>query len=215
VSWSAVIGVAGSLLGGGKQTEASAEAMGVSTAGTRAATESTERMFDRAMGLQDPYRQAGYAGLEAYEGAPMYGFSQEDLYKLQEDQAALQRIYSAQGKRQSGQAARGQMGLFQQASADAYNRDYGRLLEAGGIGAQAAGLGAGQAQQAGQGIASAYMQGAQNQIPYIQMQGQMDAANIAAISNMGGSIANYYQSQPSAPAVDTSWFGTAEAFEFE
>jgi hypothetical protein len=191
------------------QSEAAAAGMEMGAKATRKGTESQLRMFEQAMAMQDPYRQAGLAGLETMEGAPM-GFSPEDLYRLQEQGAGLQRVYSAQGKRQSGQAARGQMGLLERATADAYNRAYGGQLGAAGVGAQAAGLGAGQAQQTGQGIASAYMQGAQNQMPYIQMQGQLGAANVAALSNLGGSLANYWQAGGGAPSPGPYYPSTGE-----
>jgi hypothetical protein len=165
-------------------------------------------MFEQAQAMQDPYRQAGLMGLGAYEGAPQFEFTPEEAYRLQQQQEGLRRVYAAQGKRQSGEAARGAMGLAEQATADAYNRAYGGMLGQAGVGAQAAGLGAGLAQQTGQGVASAYMQGAQNQIPYIQMQGQLGAANVAALSNLGGQIANYYQAQQ--PTVETDWIGTGE-----
>jgi hypothetical protein len=202
MAWQTILSTAGSIFGAGQQKEAAAEAQEQAAWAQQMATESQRKMFEEGQAFLDPFRQAGYAGLGAYEGAPQYGFSPEDLYRLQEDQAALQRIYSAQGKRKSGQAARGQMDLFQRATADAYNRAYGRQLEAAGIGSQAAQAGAQQALGTGRGIASAYMQGAQNQIPYINLQGQMNAANIAALTNLGGNIANYWQAQPSAqPSV--------------
>jgi hypothetical protein len=190
------------MFGGAQQAGAAAEAGQMSAEQQLMATIAQQQLFEQGMALQEPFRQAGYAGLRAYEAEPQYGFTPEDLYRLQENQAALQRVYSAQGKRKSGQAARGQAGLFEQATADAYNRDYQRLLGAGQVGAQAAGLGAGQAMQTGQGIASAYMQGARNQIPYLQMQGQLGASNIAALSNLGGSLANYWQSQPAKVGED-------------
>jgi hypothetical protein len=202
MGWGAILGAAGSLFGAGQQKEASAEAMQAAAWAQQQATESQRRMFEEGQAFLDPFRQAGYAGLEAYEAAPQFELTPEEQYRLQERQAALQRIYSAQGKRKSGQAARGQMGLIERASADAYNRAYGRQLEAAGIGGQAAQAGAQQALGTGRGIASAYMQGAQNQIPYINLQGQLGASNIAALTNLGGSIANYYQGQSSvAPSV--------------
>lgn len=193
MAWGAVIGAVGSILGGNEQSKAAGKAGEATALGQMQATASQKRLYEEGQKFLDPFRQAGLAGLGAYEAGPQYGFSPEDLYRLQEDQAALQRVYSAQGKRKSGTAARGQAGLFEKATADAYNRQYGRMLEAAGIGSQAAQMGAQQSLGAGQGIASAYMQGAQNQIPYINMQGQARASNIAALSNLGGSIANYWQ----------------------
>jgi hypothetical protein len=185
--------MAGSIIGGGEQKKASAKAQEQAALAQMAATASQRGLYEEGQAFLDPFRQAGVAGLEAYEGAPMYEFTPEEQRRLQERQAGLQRIYSAQGKRRGGTAARGQMGLIERATADAYNRAYGRDIEAAGIGAQAAQAGAQQALGTGRGIASAYMQGAQNQIPYLQMQGQLGASNIAALSNLGGSLANYYQ----------------------
>lgn len=214
MSWGALIGSVGSLLGSGEQADAAAKSAETTAWAQQAATASKEKMFQEGEEFLDPYRQAGEMGLQAYDAAPMYGFSPEDLYRLQENQEGLRRVYAAQGKRQSGEAARGAANLFEKATADAYNRAYGRLYGAAGIGAQAAGMGAGQAMQTGQGIASAYMQGAQNQIPYIQAQGQLSAANIAALSNLGGSLANYYQAnQPAVPDYSKAgWYGEAEGY---
>lgn len=200
MAWGAIIGAVGSLLGGASQSNAAAKAQEQAAWAQMMGTESQRKMYEQGQQFLDPFRQAGLAGLTAYEGQPQYGFTPEELYKLQEDQSALQRIYSAQGKRKSGQAARGQSGLIEKATADAYNRQYGRLLGGANIGSQAAQFGAQQALGTGQGIASAYMQGAQNQIPYINMQGQMNAANIAGLSNLGGNIANYWQAQPAGGA---------------
>jgi hypothetical protein len=193
MGWGSILGAVGSIVGGGEQKEASAKAQEQAAYAQMMGTESQRRLYEEGQQFLDPFRQAGYVGLEAYEGAPMYEFTPEEQRRLQESQAGLQRVYSAQGKRKSGQAARGQMGLIERATADAYNRAYGRDLEAAGIGSQAAQAGAQQALGTGRGIASAYMQGAQNQIPYLQMQGQLAASNIAGLSSLGGSLANYYQ----------------------
>jgi hypothetical protein len=197
MGWGAILSFVGSQAGSQEQQEAAAEAKGASALSQAQSTAIQEAMFNRAMGFTEPYRLAGEQALQAYESAPIYGFTPEEEYRLQQDQAALQRIYSAQGKRKSGQAARGAAGLVEQASADAYNRAYRRQLEGSQLGSQAAQMAAGAAMGAGQGISSAYMQGAQNQIPYIIGQGQERASNIAALSNLGGSLANYYQSRPS------------------
>jgi len=207
MSWGAALGVVGSLLGGSEQSKSAAKSQEMAARAQQFATEAQRRMYEEGQAFLDPFRQAGYAGLAAYEASPQFELTPEEMYKLQEDQAALQRIYSAQGKRQSGEAARGQMGLVRQASTDAYNRAYGRMLEAAGIGTQAAQAGAQQALRTGQGIASAYMQGAQNQIPYINLQGQLNASNIAGLSSLVGSIANYYQSRPPQTIGGGGWGG--------
>jgi hypothetical protein len=219
--WQVAIPIAFSLAGSALQSQAAAEGAEMSAQATQAATDAQIRAFQEAQALQAPYREAGLEALQAYEAEPVYGFTPEEEMRLQKQQAGLRRVYSAQGKRFSGEAARGQAGLAEQATADAYNRAYGRMLEGAGIGSQASGLGAQQAMGAGQGIASSYLQGAAQQIPYVQQQGQLAASNLAALSQLGGNLANYYSSLPSqgaqttigGPGLDAynmSWVGTGE-----
>lgn len=217
--WQVAIPALMSLAGAGLQSEAAQAGAELSAEATDAATEAQQRAFRQAQEMQAPWMQAGYQALAGMEGQPVYGFTPEEQLRLQEQQAGLRRIQAAQGNRQSGIAARQQMGLLEQATADAYNRAYGGQLGRATMGAQAAGLGANLAQQGGQGIASAYLQGAQQQVPYIQAAGQLGASNLAMLGQLGGGIANYYSSQPAAgpiiggPGLDaynTSWFGSGE-----
>ena len=208
--WQQLIGqVAGSMLGASAQYGAASDALNVSTQAQRMGLESQQRMFEEGLSYGAPYREAGQEALGFYGQQPM-GIQPSDMYALEQGEQALRAGQSARGRRKSGSSARELTDFYGNVFSDIYNRDYGGVLERANLGAQFAGASGQAAQGLGQNLSATYMQGAQQQIPYITAQGQMDASQIAAISRGAGDLMNYYGNQPSGGGVDTSWFGTGE-----
>jgi hypothetical protein len=199
MGWGTVLGIGMSLLGGKSEAESAAKAGEMSALFQQMGAESERKMFEEGMRYAQPYREAGYAGIEAYGDVPM-GMTEADMMRLQEGTDAMRAMQAAQGRRKAGGSAE-QLGQYASGFfEDVYNRGYEDLMGRANIGAQFA-TGAGQqAMGAGQDIASAYISGARNIAPYITARGQNRANMYAAAGRLGGDILNLAQadSQPRA-----------------
>ena len=67
MAWGFVAVAGASLIGGAMGSSASKDASRQQQAGTLAGIESQERMFDKSLSLQQPYREAGYGALESLQ----------------------------------------------------------------------------------------------------------------------------------------------------
>jgi hypothetical protein len=194
------IGAAGSLYGAGLQADASEEAMDVATQAQQMGTDSMLRMFEEGMALSDPYRAVGAEAAELY-GQPDMGITESDLYAIQQGEESLRAGQSARGRRKSGSSARELSDFYGNVFSDIYNRDYQQMLDRANIGAQFAGAGGQAGQQLGGDLASTYLAGAQQQIPYILGQGQMGATQTAVGANLLGNLFNYGYGAPDSPQL--------------
>ena len=61
--WGAALAAGGALLGGALSSNATGDAANQQQAGVQSGIESEERMFERSLALQAPYREAGYDAL--------------------------------------------------------------------------------------------------------------------------------------------------------
>lgn len=201
--WTAAAIVGGSLIGANASSRAA-------RAQERAAAESTaaqERMFNRQVELQEPFRQAGVNalpeliaasrytpfGMEQFQQDPGYGF------RMKEGLRALENTAAARGGLMSGNQLRGvtQFGqdLASQEFGNAFNRYQAEraarlnpLQSLAGMGQTTATNVAGQAGQLGQAMGSNII-GAGN----ARASGYMGTAN--AFSNALSQGLNYYQNQ--------------------
>lgn len=195
-----------------KQADAAAYAADTSAAGTRYAADVQREMFDKSTALQEPWRQAGVASLNALSGglAPggelMRDFSMRDYtadpgyaFRLSEGQKALERSAAARGGLLSGAALKGITRFGQdygsQEYQNAYNRfqanqsnKFNRLASVAGIGQTATNA----LQTAGQGygsnVGNLAMQGATNQANAALAGGQARASAYQGWGNALGRI---------------------------
>ena len=191
MAWGMILSAAGSIIGANQQAGAATEALDYSNWAQGMGTEAQRQMFEEGMEFGAPYREAGQEALGYYGQQPM-GVQPSDLYALEQGEQALRAGQSARGRRRSGSSARELTDFYGNVFSDIYNRDYGGQLERANLGAQFAGASGQAAQNTGQGVASTYMQGAAQQVPYILGQGQMGASQIAAGAGMAGGIIDYY-----------------------
>ena len=185
------IGLATSLIGGRSAKKAAAEAQTKQNEAQQMSSVAQYQGYKLGQRYTDPYSQAGQAGLQAYGDVQM-GMTEEDMMRLQEGTDAMRAMQSAQGRRKAGGSAEQLGGYASGFIGDVYNRAYGGLMERANIGQQAAGQSAQLAQGAAGNVSSAYIQGAQNQIPYIMSQAQGKQNLYATLGRLGGDIANSY-----------------------
>lgn len=185
-------------------------ARSASNAQERAAAESTaaqERMFERQVELQEPFRMAGVNALSELVAASKYtpfGMRQFQAdpgyqFRLSEGMKALDRSAAARGGLLSGATLRGAQRYGQGLAADEYTNAFNRyqaeraarlnpLQSLAGMGQTTANTLGTQAGQMGQSMA----QGAA-QMGNIRASGYMNQAN--ALTGALGQGVNYYQNQ--------------------
>jgi len=214
----AVIGSYASNQAAKKQLQGQREANAAQAEAAQKSIESQERMFNRQVELQEPFRQVGVNalpelvaasrytpfGMEQFQADPGYGF------RLKEGLRALENSAAARGGLLSGNAMRGitryGQGLASEEYGNAFNRYQAEraarlnpLQSLAGMGQSNAATMAGQAGQLGSGMASAYgnlgsalAQGATN-MGNIRASSYMNTAN--ALAGGIGTGLNYYQNQ--------------------
>jgi hypothetical protein len=201
--WTAAAIVGGAVIGAGASNKAA-------RAQERAAAESTaaqERMFNRQVELQEPFRQAGVNALpeliaaSRYQPFDMEQFQQDPGYafRMKEGLRALENTAAARGGLMSGNQMRGITRFGQELGSQEYGNAFNRyqaeraarlnpLQSLTGMGQTTAANIAGQAGQFGQAM-GANIIGAGN----ARASGYMGAAN--ALSNAVSQGLNYYQNQ--------------------
>jgi hypothetical protein len=194
----------GSALIGGASSGAASRAQ---ERAQREASAAEERMFNRQVELQEPFRQAGVNalpelveasrytpfGMEQFQQDPGYGF------RLKEGLRALESSAAARGGLLSGNAMRGITRFGQELGSQEFGNAFNRyqaeraarlnpLQSLAGMGQSTAATLGGQAGQYGQSMA----QGAAA-MGNIRASGYMNQAN--ALTNALGQGVNYYQNQ--------------------
>lgn len=201
--WTAAAIAGGAVVGAyatGKAADTQAQA-------AREGTAAQERMFERQVELQEPFRQAGVNALPELVAASRYTpFTMQQFqadpgyqFRLQEGMKALDRTAAARGGLLSGATLRGAQRYGQDLGSQEYTNAFNRyqaeraarlnpLQSLAGMGQTNA---ATMAQQAGQ-FGQAQAQGAA-QMGNIRASGYMGAAN--ALTGALGQGVNYYQNQ--------------------
>lgn len=108
----AIVGAGASLIGANKQANAASQAGDQQYAAALAGIESQEKMFDKSLELQQPYRQQGYAALRGLNdltnpekrGAMLDSYYNSNEYRNMQDQARASTLagQSATGGLRSG-----------------------------------------------------------------------------------------------------------------
>ena len=201
--WVAAATVGGALIG----ANASSRASRAQQQAQREANAAQERMFNRQVELQEPFRQAGVNalpelveasrytpfGMEQFEASPGYGF------RLKEGLRALENSAAARGGLLSGNAMRGITRYGQGLASDEFDRAFNRyqaeraarlnpLQSLAGMAQSSANTLTGAAGQYGQNLA----QGAAT-MGNIRASGYVGQAN--ALTGALGQGLNYYQNQ--------------------
>lgn len=186
--WGIAAAAAGSIISGTMASKASGKAAGQQRDATMAGIESEEKMFNKSLALQEPYREAGYGALEGLQGLVDPAQRAETLqgyYSGQEYQDLSGRVEEQQLRNAAATGGvRG--GANQQALASiapqlgqqylsGLNQQYTGLAN---MGMGAASQGASQAMQSGGNISALQQQA-----------GQASAANSLAQGNIWGNVA--------------------------
>ena len=187
MSWGLVAGAGASVVGGLFGSSASNKAAKQQAAATREGIKSQERMFDKSLALQQPYRQAGYGALEGLQGLTDPGQRAETLqnyYGGQEYQALSGQVEEQQLR--NAAATGGVRGGANQAALASIAPQLGQQYLSGlnqqytglaNMGMGAASQGASQAMQLGGNISALQQQA-----------GQAQAANSIAQGNIWGNV---------------------------
>jgi hypothetical protein len=223
--WTAAAIVGGAVIGGvasssaaKTQAKATEAATAAQTASTEKGIDAQERMFERQVALQEPFRQAGVNALPELIAASRYEpFSaakfQADpgyAFRMREGIKALDRTAAARGGLLSGNQLRGVTQFGQELASDEYTNAFNRyqaeraarlqpLQSLAGMSQSSANTLSNAAGQLGSGISSAYGQLGQNVGANLigagnaRASGYMGMAN--ALTGGVGQYLNYSQNQ--------------------
>lgn len=192
MSWGLVAAGVGAAVGGIATSKGSKSAAESQRAGAAAGQESQERMFERSLELQEPYREAGYQAIEGLQGLTSpeaRAQTLQDYYAGPEYLAASQQIEEQQLR--NAAATGGLRGGANQAALATIAPQLGQQFLAGqeqrftglaNLGMGAASQGAAGAQQLGGNVSLLQQQAAQ-----AQAANQLAQANI--FGNTAGTIA--------------------------
>lgn len=205
MSWGMVAGAAATVVGGAMSSSASKKAAKSQSKSAQAGIESEERMFDKQLALQEPYREAGYQALSGLQGltTPEGRATALSDYYLSDEFAGLRgqeeerqlRMGAATGNTRGGAIQPGLASITPGLGQSYLSNQYNQLT---GL----ANMGFGASSQGVQGAQNLGMQTSQ----LLGQQGQAQAANQLAQANiwgntvgtLGGMAQNYFnQPQPS------------------
>ena len=189
MSWGLVGGAAISLVGGAMGSNASDKAAKQQQAGVQAGIDSEERMFDKSLELQQPYRELGYSGIEGMasmsdptqRAAMKQGYYDSDEYAQESKQVEQQQLRNAAA---TGGVRGGANQLAMAEIAPALGNQYlanqeNRYINQANIGQGAVAQGSNQASDMGGAVSSLQQQSA-----------QAGAANSLAQGNIWGNVVN-------------------------
>lgn len=196
-----LVAVAGATLVGGKiSSNASKSAAKTQQAGTESGIASQERMFDRSLELQEPYRDAGYGALEGLQGLTNQDYRAEQLQEYYAGPEYAQMSQQAEEQQMRNAAMTGGVrgGANQVALASiapqlgqqylsGLNQQYTGLAN---MGMGSASQGANQAMQLGGNISNLQQQSAQ-----AGAQNQLTQGNIwgNTVGTLGGLASDYFK----------------------
>ena len=134
MTWVATAVVGSAIVGGVVASDASRRAGNIQADATKAAQDAQERMFERQVELQEPFRQAGIGalnkliplsdytkfGMDQFQADPGYGF------RLSEGMKALDRTAAARGGLLSGATLKGAQRYGQDLGSQEYMNAFNR-----------------------------------------------------------------------------------------
>lgn len=193
MSWGMVAVGVGTAVSGALGSKAAGDAADQQAAGTRAGIESQERMFDKSLELQQPYREAGYGALTGLQSLVdpqgradmLQSYYQGPEYQQQAAQVEQQQLRNAAatGGLRSGGNQVALASIAPRLGQSYLNQQYNQLTGLANMGMGAASQGAQGALGLGQGISSLQQQAA-----------QAGAANSIAQGNIWGNVAQDFGS---------------------
>jgi hypothetical protein len=184
----AAIGATGAVVASKTASKGTEGAAQTTAAAGQRAEETQERMLERQIGLQEPFRQAGLVGLPRLqqmitgEGGPI-DIEASPLYQWQREQGeeAINRAAAARGGFGATSTVQ-RLGEFQRGlGAEETQRQYGRLLDLVNIGRGATTTAGAQIGQAGMGIAGAQERAGAGMAGLQQLGGQQRASMYAGM----------------------------------
>ena len=197
--WGAAIAAGATLIGSSIQSNSAGEAAKSASTAELAGIESQERMFERSLELQEPYREAGYGAVEGLQGmldpnqrasmlSSYYAGPEYQAYQQQAEETAL-RNAAATGNLRAGSTQQALASIAPQLGADYLSNQQNIMTGLGNWGVGAASQGSNQASMLGSNIAQS-----QQNIGNIQAQNAMAQGNIwgNAIGTLGGIGYNYF-----------------------
>ena len=159
MSWGITAVVGGGLIGGYLASEGAQDAADIQAQGIREGQEAEERMFERALELQEPYREAGYRAIEGLENLATprgravslqeYYSSPEYDAMRQESEEAILRSQSAIGGLRSGSSYEALDAIAPELGQNYLANQYNQLTGLANLGMGAASQGAQGAQYLG------------------------------------------------------------------
>jgi len=200
MTWGLVAMAGATIVGGVMSSKGSKSAAKTQQQGTQAGIRSQERMFDRSLELQQPYREAGYGALEGLQGLTDQDYRAEKLqgYYAGPEYAQMAQQVESQQMRNAAVTGGVRGGANQAALASiapqlgqqylsGLNQKYTGLAN---MGMGAASQGSGQAMQLGSNISGLQQQsaqaGAQNQLAQANIRGN-------TLGTVGGMASNYFK----------------------
>ena len=212
MTWGAVALAVGTVAGAAITSNAAGKAARGQEKAAQTAAATQERMFERQVALQEPWRQAGINALEKLRSGAV-DVTQDPGYafRLSEGQKALERTAAARGGLLSGGALREAQRYGQGLASQEYSAAYNRLASMAGLGQSTSGQMAGEAGTYGTNLAN-LQYGAGTGAAQTRASGYLGAAN-TLMSGLGSGL-NYYQGNQTlnylkgagTPAVQTGGY---------
>ena len=216
-----VVNAAVDIFGGGRQAEATTQAAQIGAGASAAATAAQERMFNKQLELQEPWRKAGEAALNKlaplteYTKFGMNQFTQDPGYafRLSEGQKALDRQAAARGGLISGSALKAAQRYGQDMGSQEYTNAFNRyqteraaqlnpLQSLAGVGQTAANQMGNAAGAYGTNMGNIAMTGGTNAANAALMQGNIRASQYG---NVGSALNSLYNNRNTIGG----WFGSS------
>ena len=189
MSWGMVAGAASGVVGGLLGAKGSKDAMNAELKGVREGIESEERMFDKSLELQAPYREAGYEALNNMTGMQgtenranmLNEYYAGEEFGVMEGQVAeqQQRNALATGSGRAGSNKAAMATIAPSLGQDYLNNMYNQYNNVANMGMGAASQGSNQAMQLGGNVSRLQQSGAQAR-----------SANAINQANIWGNVVN-------------------------
>lgn len=214
-----VVNAAVDIFGGGRQAEATTQAAQIGAGASAAASAAQERMFNRQIELQEPWRKAGEQALNKlipltdYTKFGMNQFTADPGYafRLSEGQKALERSAAARGGLISGAALKAAGRYGQEMGSQEYQNAFNRyqterasqlnpLQSLAGVGQTSANALTNAAGSYGTNMGNIAMTGGANAANAALMQGNIRASQYG---NLGSAMNSLYNNRNTIG----SWFG--------
>lgn len=200
MSWGMVGAAAVSVVGGVMQGNAADKAASKQNAAAQAGIDSQERMFDKSLEMQAPYREAGYnalSGLEGLTSAEGRATALDDYYNSAEfatmnaqNEEQQLRNAAATGGVRGGNNQAAMAAIAPQMGQNFLNNQYNQLTGLANMGMGAASQGAGAANQLGASMNQTQQNIGMNNASNELAQGNINANTIGTLGGLFGDYMN-------------------------